>query len=320
MHVLISEYGVKIEVENACFLISNKETKKLLSPIKINSINILKHCNITTAALILAAQNQIPVLIYNGIGQVEAWLWSPHYGNIASLRKKQAIYTIQNKSLQWIKQLLLSKAQKQLANIKWLINRMRNKQADNPIANIEQEINNFEKTELTKTALRAAEGKIAALYWQGIATLTPQFLLFNKREKRGALHPINIAINYAYGILYGMVEASLLMAGLDPNMGILHIDRYNRPALAFDHIEPFRPWIDRMVLELFLSKQLDEKHFIQTKLKGTIIEKEGKKILINQYFATMNEKALLNGKRIKRHDHIHYQSSLLVKEIKKTAL
>jgi CRISPR-associated protein Cas1 len=321
MHVIIDEYGVKIEVEAASFRISNKETSRLLSPVKLESINLLKHCNITTAALVLAAENKIPVLIYNRYGKVKAWVWSPYYGNIATIRKKQVYFVDSKVALEWIRNILLAKAKKQLANLKWLGDRLVSPPSfPKVLTKVENSISELEKTALSKVNIRYKESKIALLYWESIGTIISKKTSFTKREKQSAKQPLNVAINYAYGILYGLVEASLLMVGLDSTMGILHIDRYKRPAMVFDHIEPFRPWIDRMVMDLFIRKELVAEYFEEDDLGHTIILKQGKKILVSRFFEFIDEKALLNGKRIKRHDHIHYQSALLVKEIKKVKI
>ena len=47
-------------------------------------------------------------------------------------------------------------------------------------------------------------------------------------------------------MLYAVVEGGLFASGLDPHLGILHADEYNKPTLAFDMIEPFRP-MDRSI-------------------------------------------------------------------------
>jgi len=59
-------------------------------------------------------------------------------------------------------------------------------------------------------------------------------------------------LNYGYGVLYGQVEAVLLLAGLDPYAGFLHTDRSGKLSMAFDLIEEFRqPVVDRTVFALF---------------------------------------------------------------------
>lgn len=63
-----------------------------------------------------------------------------------------------------------------------------------------------------------------------------------------------LPLNYYYGMLYTIVEGALFAAELDPHLGILHIDTHNKPVLAFDLIEIFRPWVDALLIETCLKK------------------------------------------------------------------
>ena len=72
-----------------------------------------------------------------------------------------------------------------------------------------------------------------------------------KREHRGARDVVNCSLNYGYGILYAQVESAILLAGLDPYAGFLHVDRPGKPSLVLDLIEEFRaPVVDRVVMGL----------------------------------------------------------------------
>lgn len=70
---------------------------------------------------------------------------------------------------------------------------------------------------------------------------------------RGASHPINAMLNYAYGVLIARTQIRLVADGYDPTLGILHQKQALRgisPAFALDHMEPMRPVVDRGVLQL----------------------------------------------------------------------
>jgi CRISPR-associated protein Cas1 len=57
------------------------------------------------------------------------------------------------------------------------------------------------------------------------------------RQTQGATDPLNAALNYCYGVLYAQVERALVLAGLDPYGGFLHVDRPGKPSLTLDLIE-----------------------------------------------------------------------------------
>ena len=70
---------------------------------------------------------------------------------------------------------------------------------------------------------------------------------------RGATHPVNAMLNYAYTVLISRIQVRLVADGYDPTLGIMHQKKQFRrmsPAFALDHMEPMRPVVDRAVLQL----------------------------------------------------------------------
>jgi CRISP-associated protein Cas1 len=88
------------------------------------------------------------------------------------------------------------------------------------------------------------EGRAAAFYWKSIF---PPELDF-KREREGL--PPNNLLNYGYAILRATVARGLVASGLLPTLGIHHRNKYNAYCLADDIMEPYRPYVDSVVLEL----------------------------------------------------------------------
>lgn len=100
-------------------------------------------------------------------------------------------------------------------------------------------------------AIFSIEGRAAHEYWEGVGLLLGQKIEFEGRERRGAEDPVNSALNYGYGILYGQVWGAVLLAGLEPFAGFLHTDRPGKPSLVLDLTEEFRPCVvDRVVIGL----------------------------------------------------------------------
>lgn len=99
--------------------------------------------------------------------------------------------------------------------------------------------------------LLSIEGRAAQKYWRAYKALLPEALGWPGREGRGARDPFNSALNYGYGVLYSQVERALVLAGLDPYGGFIHVDRPGKPSLVLDLIEEFRaPVVDRTILGL----------------------------------------------------------------------
>ena len=96
--------------------------------------------------------------------------------------------------------------------------------------------------------LLSIEGRAAQRYWGAVKQVLPPELGWPGREGRGATDPVNAALNYGYGVLYGQVERALVLAGLDPYAGFVHVDRPGKPSLTLDFIEEFRqPVVDRTI-------------------------------------------------------------------------
>lgn len=148
------------------------------------------------------------------------------------------------------------------------------------------------RVERVREQILSAEGRAGQAYWEGIGRLLLVDLEWPGRETRGAADPLNSALNYGYGILYGQVERALVLAGLDPYGGFLHTDRPGKPSLVLDLIEEFRQAVvDRTVLGLVNRKVALE------------MEKEGwlarstRRILAEHIIQRLDATARYEGKR-----------------------
>ncbi len=107
-----------------------------------------------------------------------------------------------------------------------------------------------------------AEGSAARIYWP---------LLFGEkfiREQHG--DPPNHLLNYGYAIIRAAVARALAGSGLLATLGIHHHNKYNAFCLADDIMEPYRPYVDLLVHEIFTKeKEIDE---LTTGLKLQLLE------------------------------------------------
>lgn len=104
------------------------------------------------------------------------------------------------------------------------------------------------------------EGIAARIYWTE---------LFGKgflRTREGEV-PNNL-LNYGYSILRAAVARAIMGAGLFPAFGIFHRNRANAFPLADDIMEPFRPYVDEVVYQLFISGDV----LLDKSTKGKLIQ------------------------------------------------
>lgn len=128
---------------------------------------------------------------------------------------------------------------------------VRLREAADRIASLASELPAIEDTDVdaARRKVFSVEGRAGSTYWTAVKEVLGE--AFPGRTGRGATDPVNMALNYGYGVLYAAAWAATARAGLDPAVGVLHASVGDRGALVFDLVEPFRvPAVDRAVIGL----------------------------------------------------------------------
>lgn len=97
------------------------------------------------------------------------------------------------------------------------------------------------------------EGRAAAVYWK---------LVYGEHgftRNRYGMEP-NAHLNYCYAILRAIVARALVSSGMLPTLGIHHRNKYNAYCLADDIMEPYRPFCDEMVYQLFSAGSIEDEN------------------------------------------------------------
>ena len=93
----------------------------------------------------------------------------------------------------------------------------------------------------TKDELRGAEGEAAERYFARLDETLADGWTFAKRTTRPPEDHINSLLSLTYTFVKNEVMGALREYNLDPFLGVMHVDRHGRPALALDLLEEFRP-------------------------------------------------------------------------------
>ncbi len=104
------------------------------------------------------------------------------------------------------------------------------------------------------------EAQAARIYW------SKMFEDFT-RDRYG--DPPNHWLNYGYIILRSMMARALVSSGLLPTLGVFHKNKYNAFGLADDIMEPFRPFVDKLVYEIYMEE--GENHIISKTSKQKLL-------------------------------------------------
>lgn len=136
-------------------------------------------------------------------------------------------------------------------------------------------------------AVRGAEGLGSAQYFSVFSLLLKQqreAFGFTARSRRPPRDRVNCLLSFLYALVRHDCIAALTAAGLDPFVGFLHADRPNRPSLALDLMEEFRPWLaDRLAVTLINRQQIGPDDFNVREGGAVEFTEAGRKRVITAY-------------------------------------
>lgn len=313
MQLVLDTNGLIVRKRNNSFWIMRKQEKRLISPKRISSIAVIADCLISASAIRLAAKHEIPIYFFNGQGKAEARLWASNFGSQALIRKQQAIFGLRPEAKQWVLRLFELKTAHQIECLNALSKYNKKANFRSMLAKGKEEFGH--NIHLMKTnsspsfsgfrqSVMGYEGIMARTYWALISETLAEAWKFNGRSRRPARDAFNAALNYLYGMLYNLTGMAVLAAGLDQFLGVLHTDDFNKQSFVFDIIEPFRPWIDQLLVEMIIKKQilLDD---IEEGENLYRISSQGRRKLIYAFNERMEKSRIFQEKRMKTKNHVY---------------
>lgn len=287
MELVLNTFGTSLNRDNEGFVITHKDGRQRIPADGIKSIQISRGAQITSDAVMLAVENEIEVLFMDRSGMPVGRIWSPKYGSISTIRKGQLNFTFSKDALAWIKEIIRQKIENQQALLLMMkadsddLNRKREK-AISRLEDYRTKIASLEGDIVSDVAaqLRGWEGVASKIYFEALNLFIPENYRFESRSQHPAMDITNAFLNYGYGILYGKIEGALIKAGIDPYIGVLHRDDYNRPVLVYDVIELYRVWVDYVVYSLVAQQVVTEEYYSVRSDGSYWLEGLGRRILI----------------------------------------
>jgi CRISPR-associated protein Cas1 len=131
------------------------------------------------------------------------------------------------------------------------------------------------------SSIRLIESQAARVYWSTWSALpinypksdlrkTPDhWCTFGARvspltgSPRLAANPPNAILNYLYALLESEARLAAATLGLDPGLGVLHVDTSARDSLACDLMEPIRYQVDTYLLDWITRQPLRREWFVE---------------------------------------------------------
>lgn len=289
MELVVNNFGVSLSRDNEGFVITNADGRQRVPAVGISSILIGRGAQITSDAVMLAVEHEIEVLFNDRAGKPIARIWSPKYGSVSTIRKGQLSFTFSPDAVRWIKDVLRRKIENQQALLLMMSASTDNKalkdEVDKSVRRLEdyrRKIGNITGRVVSDVSatLRGWEGVASKIYFATLNLFIPEEYQFEKRVQHPATDVANALLNYGYGLLYGKIEGALIKAGVDPYVGVMHRDDYNRPVLVYDVIELYRVWVDYVVVQLLCQKVVTTEHYSVREDGAYWLEALGRRILI----------------------------------------
>jgi len=227
---------------------SNRKYQFITENIPLIDIEMLvivgSNVRISSGAILMLAEANIPIIVHSR--RLDVMLLTPYNIRIAEVRRR--LYRLADNA-EWrvhigkvfiegklsgfanVIRYLAYKDIEKGENVKWVL----------------EEIDSISKLRKAETSnirsiedLRLYEAKWSKKLWELLITFIPNEYEFTGRDPKSR-DPINSSISYTYAIIYGLCTHALIASGLDPYVGIIHLERAGRTSLTYDFSEMFKP-------------------------------------------------------------------------------
>lgn len=322
MKLIINTNGAYISKREDRFLIKIGEEKQEYSCKKVEQILITTSTSLTTDALLLAMENNIDVVFLQYNGQPFGRVWHSKLGSISTIRRNQLKLIDMPLGSVLVKEWITQKLDNQIAHLEKLKANRTEEKADilnEAIIKVIEQKESIAKVpdvpiKGIRNTLEGHEGTAGRMYFSALGRVIPEQYSFEGRSKNPATDMFNCMLNYGYGILYSNVEKGCIIAGLDPYIGIMHTDNYNKTALVFDLIEMYRGYMDEVVFKLFSKRQVKKDMFDEVE-GGLWLNKEGKALIIGAVNERFTEKIKYKGRNIELSNVIEFDCHAIANRI-----
>jgi CRISPR-associated protein Cas1 len=255
----IVQQNTKIRIRNRRLQVERDPSPDSQSPIanpevlisvpigQVTQVVLFGNISLTTPAIdsLLAQNAEVVFLTQNGEyrGELIGSL-TPH---VPMRRAQYARLSDPAFTLEMAKGFVTAKLQHQRAFLQRHTREERSAAALSSIEHLERALQSVpQKT--TLDSLRGVEGSATAAYFSAYRSFFAAEWKFTDRNRRPPADPVNVLLSFGYTLLAQLASGAIQTVGLDPFVGFLHEVVYNRPALALDLMEEFRPVVDGVVL------------------------------------------------------------------------
>ncbi|QXO94217.1 type I-D CRISPR-associated endonuclease Cas1d [Methanospirillum purgamenti] len=251
---ITTPYG-KVSLDGGRIRVKDSDGKDIASfPLeKVCTINIFGSASVSTPLLKHCSDKEVTINYFTVFGKYFG-SFVPARNTISLVRRHQAKITSEE-SLVICREIIHAKLQnscvflsRKKVEVPYLLKELRDKSIH----------------AVSVDSLRGVEGEAASLYFQLFSSSLPEEWRSDKRTRRPPKDELNALLSLTYTMVTSEVISALRQFNLDPFIGIMHVDRHGKPALALDLIEEFRPvFCDAFVARLINKRMITKDEFTQ---------------------------------------------------------
>ena len=326
MQLVINSWGAFLGKRENCFLIkkpaedSGEERVFEVSAKKVESILISTSASLSTDAIQLAMENNTDIIFMDSFGNPYARVWHSKLGSTTLIRRRQLEIAETEEGFKLAQEWMVKKLESRIDFLKRLKNARPQKEEEiqgyidglvGIVAKLSLLQGTLDEKRATVMGLEGAGGKV---YFDALNFTMPERFKFEGRSRNPAKDEFNCLLNYGYGVLYSLVEKACIIAGLDPYVGFIHTDNYNKKSLVFDLVEMFRVWVEETVAYLFSQRNVKKEFFNQIK-NGLTLNQDGKTVLIESLNKFLERSVRYRGRNIKHRDIVQFECHRIANQL-----
>ncbi len=239
MQLVINTFGASLKRKGDRFVVRAGSNQVAVSAHKVQSILVTTAVHLSSDAIALAIAHNIDVIFMDKFGEPIARVWPPRMGSTAAIRRRQLEATDGAEGLAIAREWVAAK----LRNQADFLDELLPAQTEPDASSLRAPSKRFGRAWPSSSELEGTlddqrgrmlglEGSAGRAYFTCLGRLVPEAYRFRGRSRQPAADGFNAMLNYAYGVLYSMVDRACICAGLDPFLGFLHTDNYNKPSLV----------------------------------------------------------------------------------------
>ena len=299
--------GSSVRRDHLKLQVSVEKVTRLTVPIhQLEGVVLFGMAHFTPGALRLCVESGVAVTFMSESGRLVCWVDAPGSGNVLLRRTQFRWADLEEKRTEIARAVVAGKVQ----NSRYLLLRAAREASDDvdatrlqkAVAHLAEVLPALPKCS-SVDSVRGHEGDAGRVYFEVFGAMLRQqrdHFHFEGRSRRPPLDRVNALLSFCYGLLLADCTSAAAMAGLDPSVGYLHVDRPGRPGVALDLMEEFRSLLaDRLVLSLINRQQIKADHFEHQEGGAVLLNEAGRRVVLSAWQQRKREEVmhpLLNEK------------------------